>query len=78
MTELPSVDLSPFVIFIDPVGPTTPSYSNLTMAVKAARQLQAASHRIHAIRNDSTIFEGAKLFALLGKPPERPSLFPRS
>jgi hypothetical protein len=78
MTALPSLDLSPFVIFVDPVGPTTPSFPNLTMAVERARQLEAASHRIQSIRNDTKILKGAKLRVLLGEPPERPSLFPRS
>jgi len=74
MTALPSLDLSSFVIFIDPVGPTEPRYPNLTMAVEAARQLEVASHRIQSIRNDTTILRGAKLRSLLGRA-ERPSLY---
>jgi hypothetical protein len=75
MTALPSLDLSPFVIFVDPVGPTEPRYPNLTMAVETARRLEVASHRVQSIRNDTTIVKGAKLRSLLGEPPERPPLF---
>jgi hypothetical protein len=76
MTELPSLDLSPFVVFVDPVGATTPSHLNLTMAIEAARRLEASDHHICAIKNDTTILEGAKLRAVLGVRPKRPSLFP--
>ena len=75
MTPLPSLDFSPFIIFIDPVGQTEPRYLNLTMAVEAARQLEVASHRVHSIRNDTIVLKCAELRALLGEPPERPSLF---
>ena len=75
MNALPSLDLSSFVISIDPVGATEPRYPNLAMAVEAARQLEAASHHIQSIRNDTMIFQGAKLRSLLGDRPERPSLF---
>jgi hypothetical protein len=78
MTALPSIDLSPFVVFVYPVGATTPSYPNLSDALRTARQLEAVGHHISAIKNDTTILEGVKLRAMLGERPQRPSLFPRA
>jgi hypothetical protein len=75
MTALPSLDLSPFVIFVDPVGATTPSYFNISEALNVARLLDAAGHHVRAIRNDNTILKGAKLRTALGEPPKRQSLF---
>jgi hypothetical protein len=70
------LDLSPFVVFVYPVGATTPSYPNLSEALRTARQLEAVGHHISAIKNDTTILEGVKLRAMLGERPQRPSLFP--
>jgi hypothetical protein len=75
MTALPSLDLSPFVIFVDPVGPTAPSYPNVSETLRAASQLEVAGHHIRAIKNDTTILKSAKLRAVLGEPPKRPPLF---
>jgi hypothetical protein len=75
MEVLPSIDMSPFVIFLDPEGRSA-DHPNLDEALRAARRLQEVGHHIRAIKNETTIFEGAALRSMLGEPPKRPSLFP--